>query len=68
METAGNMMVDIYYMSELNANGGIQPLMKTLIEKGLMNGNCITVTGKTLKDNLEEVQPYKNNEIIKLTN
>jgi dihydroxy-acid dehydratase len=39
--------------------------MKTLIEKGLMNGNCITVTGKTLKDNLEEVQPYKNNEIIK---
>ena len=54
-----------HYMSELNANGGIQPLMKTLIEKGLMNGNCITVTGKTLKDNLEEVQPYKNNEIIK---
>ena len=53
-----------HYMSELNANGGIQPLMKTLIEKGLMNGNCITVTGKTLKDNLEEVQPYKNNEII----
>ena len=54
-----------HYMSALNANGGIQPLMKILLEKGLLNGNCITVTGKTLEDNLKDVKPYKNNEIIK---
>ena len=54
-----------HYMSALNANGGIQPLMKILLEKGLLNGNCITVTGKTLKENLKDVKPYKNNEIIK---
>ena len=54
-----------HYMSELNANGGIQPMMKTLLEKGLLHGECITVTGKTLSENLENVQPYKNNIIIK---
>ena len=54
-----------HYMSELNANGGIQPMMKTLLEKGLLHGECITVTGKTLSENLKNVQPYKDNKIIK---
>ncbi|MAR95105.1 MAG: dihydroxy-acid dehydratase [Gammaproteobacteria bacterium] len=54
-----------HYMSELNANGGIQPMMKTLLEKGLLHGECITVTGKTLSENLKNVQPYKHNKIIK---
>jgi dihydroxy-acid dehydratase len=52
-------------MSELNASGGIQPLMKNLLEKGLLNGDCITVTGKTLKENLKDISPYENDEIIK---
>jgi dihydroxy-acid dehydratase len=30
-----------HYMSELNANGGIQPLMKTLLDKGLLHGDCL---------------------------
>tara|TARA_Y100000768_G_scaffold354729_1_gene307896 strand:- start:218 stop:1876 length:1659 start_codon:yes stop_codon:yes gene_type:complete len=54
-----------HYMSELNASGGIQPLMKTLLEKGLLNGDCITVTGKTIRENLEDISPYQNNDIIK---
>ena len=54
-----------HYMSELNASGGIQPLMKTLLEKGLLNGDCITVTGKTIRENLEDISSYQNNDIIK---
>jgi dihydroxy-acid dehydratase len=52
-------------MSELNATGGIQPLMKMMLEKGILNGDCITVTGKTLGENLKNVKPYKNNDIIR---
>tara|TARA_B100000965_G_scaffold405445_1_gene439602 strand:+ start:444 stop:2102 length:1659 start_codon:yes stop_codon:yes gene_type:complete len=54
-----------HYMSELNANGGIQPLMKALLDKGLLHGECITVTGKTLAENLKDIEPYKNNDIIR---
>ena len=55
-----------HYMSELNANGGIQPLMKTLLEKGLLHGDCLTVTGKTLSENLSQVKAYDSHqEIIK---
>ena len=39
-------------MSELNATGGIQPLMKMLLENNLLHGDCLTVTGKTLAENL----------------
>ena len=55
-----------HYMSELNANGGIQPLMKTLLQKGLLHGECLTVTGQTLAENLADVKPYKaDQDIIK---
>ncbi|MDA0754721.1 MAG: dihydroxy-acid dehydratase [Proteobacteria bacterium] len=53
-----------HYMSELNANGGIQPLMKTLLEKGLLHGDCITVTGKTISENLSQIRPYEPNQKI----
>jgi len=53
-----------HYMSELNANGGIQPLMKTLLDKGLLHGECITVTGNTLAENLSNVKPYADNQNI----
>ena len=39
--------------------------MKSLLEKGLLNGECMTVTGKTLEDNLKDIEPYKDNKIIK---
>jgi dihydroxy-acid dehydratase len=47
-----------YSMSELIAIGGIQPLMKTLLAEGLLHGGCLTVTGKTLAENLADVAPY----------
>ncbi len=45
-------------MSELIAIGGIQPLMKTLLDEGLLHGGCLTVTGRTLAENLADVAPY----------
>ena len=45
-------------MSELIEIGGIQPLMKMLLAEGLLHGDCLTVTGKTLAENLAEVAPY----------
>ncbi|MBC7984081.1 MAG: dihydroxy-acid dehydratase, partial [Candidatus Obscuribacterales bacterium] len=55
-----------YMMSELIKIGGIQPLMKMLLKEGLLHGDCLTVTGKTLADNLKSVKPYpKNQDIVR---
>ncbi len=43
-----------YLMSELIAIGGIQPLMKRLLGEGLLHGDCLTVTGRTVAENLAE--------------
>ncbi len=51
-------------MSELVAIGGIQPLMKTLLEAGLLHGDCLTVTGKTLAENLADVSGYPDDQQI----
>jgi len=53
-----------YMMSELVAIGGIQPLMKMLLERGLLHGDCLTVTGETLAKNLACVEPYPENQDI----
>lgn len=53
-----------YMMSELVAIGGIQPLMKMLLDAGLLHGDCLTVTGKTLAENLEGVAPYPDSQDI----
>ncbi|ARB44400.1 dihydroxy-acid dehydratase [Alloalcanivorax xenomutans] len=53
-----------YLMSELVAIGGIQPLMKTLLEEGLLHGDCLTVTGRTLAENLAKVAPYPDEQNI----
>jgi dihydroxy-acid dehydratase len=45
-------------MSELVAIGGIQPLMKSLLDAGLLHGECLTVTGSTLAENLRGVGAY----------
>jgi len=47
-----------YLMSELIEIGGVQPLMKRMLEKGLLHGDCITVTGKTVAENLADVADY----------
>jgi dihydroxy-acid dehydratase len=53
-----------YSMSELGAIGGIQPLMKTLLDAGLLHGDCLTVTGATLSENLANVAPYAEGQAI----
>src|SRR5579863_6161136 len=53
-----------YMMSELVAIGGIQPLMKMLLEGGLMHGECLSVTGQTLRENLERVPMYMSGQDI----
>ncbi|NWL21982.1 dihydroxy-acid dehydratase [Pseudomonas umsongensis] len=47
-----------YMMSELVAIGGIQPLMKRMLAAGMLHGDVMTVTGKTLAENLENVPDY----------
>ena len=54
----------VHFMSELNAIGGIAPMMKLMLEKGLLHGDCLTVTGQTLEENLEEVVPYPDGQKI----
>ena len=51
-----------YQMAELIEIGGIQPLMKILLDKGLLHGDCLTVTGKTLAENLADVKPYPDGQ------
>ncbi len=53
-----------HFMSELNAIGGIAPMMKLMLEKGLLHGDCLTVTGKTVQENLQEVLPYPDGQKI----
>jgi len=53
-----------YAMSELIAIGGIQPLMKRLLDRGLLHGDCLTVTGKTMAENLRHVGDYPKDQKI----
>ena len=53
-----------YLMSELIKIGGIQPLMRRMLDAEMLDGNCLTVTGKTLAENLSTVDPYPDNQDI----
>ncbi len=53
-----------YSMSELIRIGGIQPLMRMLLGAGLLHGDCLTVTGRTLGQNLKRVRPYPEGQDI----
>ena len=55
-----------YLMSELIAIGGIQPLMKRMLDRGLLHGDCLTVTGKTLAQNLASVADYPAGQSVVL--
>lgn len=44
-----------YLMQDLHQHGGLPSVMKYLLEKGLLNGDCLTVTGKTLAENLASI-------------
>jgi dihydroxy-acid dehydratase len=47
-----------YVMAELVKIGGTVPLMKMLLDRGLMHGDCLTVTGRTMAENLQEAPAY----------
>ncbi len=53
-----------YVMSDLVAIGGIQPLMKMLLDAGLLHGDCLTVTGRTLAENLADAGTYPEDQDI----
>ncbi|MEM7077998.1 MAG: dihydroxy-acid dehydratase [Pseudomonadota bacterium] len=53
-----------YAMSELIEIGGIQPLMKMLLDEGLLHGGCLTCTGQTLAENLANVERYPEGQKI----
>jgi dihydroxy-acid dehydratase len=46
-----------YLMEDLHEQGGLPAFMKYFLEKGYLHGECMTVTGKTIAENLENVQP-----------
>jgi len=56
-----------HFMSELNAIGGIAPMMKLMLDKKLLHGECLTVTGKTLEENLADIKAYPSEQKIILT-
>ena len=55
-----------YLMQDLHQHGGIPAVMKYLLEKGLLHGECLTVTGKTLAENLKDIPAidFKKQDII----
>jgi len=53
-----------YMMSDFCRIGGLTPLLKMLLRKGLLNGDCMTVTGKTVKENLRNVKSYSGSQDI----
>ncbi|MEK8130093.1 dihydroxy-acid dehydratase [Paenibacillus filicis] len=53
-----------YVMQDLNDIGGVPGVMKLLLEQGLLHGDCLTVTGKTLAENLAEAAPLQPEQQI----
>jgi dihydroxy-acid dehydratase len=53
-----------HLMSELVAIGGIRPLMKTLLDAGLLHAGALTVTGETMAETLRNVKPYPAGQTI----
>ncbi|MBT7623521.1 MAG: dihydroxy-acid dehydratase [Flavobacteriaceae bacterium] len=58
-----------HLMEDLHNVGGIPAVMKYMLENGYLDGDCLTITGKTLKENLSQVSPLDiNQDIIKTFN
>jgi dihydroxy-acid dehydratase len=46
-----------YVMNDVDRHGGVPVVMKALLDAGLLHGDCLTVTGKTVAENLAEIKP-----------
>jgi len=53
-----------YVMEDLHAAGGIPAVIKMLLREGLLNGECLTVTGRTLQENVENLPDLKPGQTI----
>jgi len=53
-----------YLMEDVHAVGGIPAVLKYLLKKGLLHGDCLTVTGKTLAENLMDVDDLKEGQDV----
>jgi dihydroxy-acid dehydratase len=53
-----------YVMEDLHKVGGVPAVLKYLLEKGLVDGSCMTVTGKTLAENLAGCPPLSENQKV----
>lgn len=53
-----------YVMEDLFQVGGVPGVQKLLLDEGLLNGHCMTVTGKTLAENLAEIDPLKSEQKV----
>ena len=53
-----------YLMEDVHRVGGIPAVMKYLLSKGLLHGDCLTVTGKTIAENLAEVEDLKEGQDV----
>ncbi|WP_294329944.1 dihydroxy-acid dehydratase [uncultured Sphingomonas sp.] len=53
-----------YVAKDMHAAGGVYMLMKTMLANGLLDGSCLTVTGKTLGENIDEVTWNPDQKVI----
>ncbi len=53
-----------FMMSDFCKIGGLRPLMKMLLDRGLLNGDCITVTGLSVRENLRSVPAYPKGQQV----
>ncbi len=53
-----------YVAKDLHEAGGVQVILKTLFEAGYIHGDCITVTGKTMEENLKDITFPENQDVI----
>jgi dihydroxy-acid dehydratase len=53
-----------YVMEDVHKIGGVPAVMKYLLEEGMLDGSCVTVTGKTLAENLDEAKPLARGQQI----
>ncbi|WP_338877374.1 dihydroxy-acid dehydratase (plasmid) [Spirosoma sp. SC4-14] len=53
-----------YLMEDVHESGGTPAILKILLEEGLLHGDCLTVTGQTLRQNLENIPDWNNDKKI----
>ncbi|MES2202041.1 MAG: dihydroxy-acid dehydratase [candidate division FCPU426 bacterium] len=53
-----------YVMADLHKAGGMLPVMRLLLDAGMLHGDCLTVTGKTVAENLKHVKPMPDSQDI----